>query len=443
MWSPGSEPPLAGGPSLESLFGIQGLPTTPNLTGGYNTQTITGFANSLGRQTSNPQFQNPTSWNPKLNFSKILGRHSLKMGYEYLDVRTEILDTNPLYGQDTYNGRFSTPTCSELGQAAGCSIPSDNTSYNLADFYFGAPSSINLGSYAVVNLRQFVHSLYFQDDYRVTPKLTVNLGLRWDFATPLYERDNNYSNFSPSTVSMIKASSGSLYNRSLVHPDYKDYGPRLGLAYSIDPKTVVRAGYGISYTFFNRVGSALEGINAPQALFGVLAQTMPLGGPPPPGFLNTVNSFTTGIANPASFNPVNSNVVDIPPDSKWPYIQNWFFSVQRQLTKDTFVELAYNGNHSLRLPILADYNEATPNLPGQSLNYTVREPIPSYGPITWVDPAGDNHYNGLSVRVEHRMATGLYFLNSFTWGNAVGNSWSKRWNIMQAIFRPILRTSTI
>ena len=134
----------------------------------------------------------------------------------------------------------------------------------------------------MINLRQFVHSLYVQDDYRVTSKLTLNIGLRWEFASPLYERDNNYSNFDPTTDTMIKATSGSLFNRGLVHPDYKDYGPRLGLAYSIDSKTVIRGGYGISYTFFNRPGSAQEGINAPQALFGVLSQSNPAGGPVQP-----------------------------------------------------------------------------------------------------------------------------------------------------------------
>ena len=401
--------------------GFQGLPTTPSLTGGINTQTISGLT-AMGRQTSNPQFQNPTSWDPKLNFSKTLGRHSFKVGYQYLNIRTEILDTNPIYGQDTYTGAFSKPTCAQLGQPSGCSIPSDATSYSLADFMFGTPNQINLGSYTVVNLRQFEHSLYLQDDFRISSKLTLNAGLRWEFASPLYERDNNYSNFDPTTTSMIKATSGSLYQRGLVHPDYKDYGPRLGLAYSLDPATVVRAGYGISYTFFNRPGSAQEGINAPQALFGVLSQTIPAGGPVPATFLTTMNSFSTNIASPAAFNPANSNVVYTPPDSKWPYIQNWFLSVQRQLPKDTVLELSYNGNHSLRLPIVADYNQANPNQPGQSLGVTARVPIPSFGPITWLDPAGDNHYNGLSARVERRFTKGLYVLNSFTWGKAMGDS---------------------
>ncbi|MGA3185934.1 MAG: TonB-dependent receptor [Bryobacteraceae bacterium] len=430
----GKEPPLLGGPSLESLLGIQGLPTTPNLTGGFNSQSISGYT-ALGRQTSNPQFQNPTSWDPKVNFSKNMGRHSIKMGWEYLNIRTEILDVNPLYGQDVYSGQFSKPTCAQLEQAAGCTVASDSTSYDLADFIFGLPSQINQGSDTVVNLRQYVHALYVQDDWHVTPKLTVNVGLRWEFATPLYERDNNYSNFNPITDTMQMATSGSLYDRSLVHPDHSDFGPRLGLAYSIDSKTVVRSGYGISYTFFNRVGSALEGINAPQALFGVINQSFPNGGPVPASFLTTINSFTTGIANPAAFNPVNSNVVYIPPNSKWPYIQNWFLSVQREINKNTLIEVSYNGNHSLRLPILADYNQAAPNAQTATCNFTVtpaitsgclgvqaRRPIPTYGPITWVDPAGDNHYDGLSARVEHRFGSGLYFLNSFTWGHAIGDS---------------------
>jgi hypothetical protein len=417
----GKEPAYLGGPSMEELYGIPGLPTSPSLTGGLNSQNISGYS-QLGRQTSNPQFQNPTSFNPKLNYSLIKGKHSLKFGYEFLAVRTEILDVNPLYGEDQYTGQFSKPTCSELGQAAGCKITSDPTSYDLADFIFGTPSIINLGNEAVVNLRQHVNSLYAQDDFRVTSKLTLNAGLRWEYATPLFERDNNYSDFDPATDTMVKATSGNMYDRSLVHPDYHDFGPRLGLAYSIDTKTVVRAGYGISYTFFNRVGSALEGINAPQAIFGVINQSIPAGGAVPANFLTTQNSFTTGIDNPANFNPANSNVVYIPSNFKWPYIQNWFLSVQRELGGNTLVEVAYNGNHSLNLPILADYNQAAPNLPGQTLGVQAREPIPAFGPITWVDPAGDNDYNGLSVRLEHRFSHGLYFLNSFTWGKALGDS---------------------
>jgi hypothetical protein len=411
----GKAPPYLGGPDIAAQFGIKGLPG--NLAGGFPTMVIGGYSNpTLGRQGTNPQFQNPTSFNPKLNYSMIRGRHSIKVGYEFLAVRTEVLDINPLYGQDTFSGGFSKPTAAECG----CTPASDSTSYNLADFYFGLPSQIAQGSNLTTNLRQHVHAAYAQDDWRATPKLTLNLGLRWEFATPQWERDNYWSNFNPATNSLVRAASGSLFNRTGINPDYKDFGPRLGLAYSIDQKTSFRMGYGISYAFFNRPGSAEEGINGPLAVFGVANQSMTQGGPVPAGFLTTQNGFNAGISS--TFNPVTTNNDYIPADTKWPYIQSWLVSIQRQMTKDTVVEISYNGNLSNRLPILGDYNQAAPNAPGGTLGVQARRPDQSFGAITWVDPVGQNNYHGLSVRVEHRFSRGLYLLNSFTYGKAMGDS---------------------
>jgi hypothetical protein len=411
----GKEPPYLGGPNTATEFNIPGLPSS--LGGGFNTQVIGGFSNpTIGRQATNPQFQNPTSFNPKLNYSIVKGRHSIKAGYEFLAIRTEVLDINPLYGSDTYTGGFSKPTAAQCG----CTPAADSTSYDLADFYFGLPNSIALGSNLTTNLRQHVHSLYVQDDWHVTSKLTVNMGLRWEFATPVWERDNYWSNFNPATNTLVRATNGSLYDRALVNPDYKDFGPRFGMAYSYDQKTSIRAGYGISYDFFNRPGSAEEGINGPLAIFGVLNQSFTPGGPVPAGFLTTQNSFTTGIAS--TFNQINSNNDYIPANTRWPYIQSWVLSIQREVAKDTVVEVAYTGNHSMRLPIIGDWNQAAPNAPGGTLGVQSRVPDPSFGPITWVDPAGNNDYNGLSVRFEHRFSKGLYFLNSFTWSKAMGNS---------------------
>ncbi len=411
----GKAPPYLGGPDIAAQFGIQGLPQS--LAGGFPTQVISGFSNpTMGRQATNPQFQNPTSFNPKLNYSLIRGRHSIKAGYEFLAIRTEVLDINPLYGSDTYAGGFSKPTAAECG----CTPPSDATSYALADFYFGLPSTIAKGTNLTTNLRQHVHALYAQDDWRVTPKLTLNLGLRWEFATPIWDRDNYWSNFDPVTNTLVRATSGSLFDRALVNPDYKDFGPRLGLAYSLDSKTSIRAGYGISYSFFNRPGSGIEGINGPLAIFGVVNQSFTPGGSVPAGFLTTQNGFASAALS--TFNPVSTNNDYIPANTRWPYIQNWLISVQRQVAKDTVIEVAYNGNHSLRLPIFGDYNQAAPNVVGGTLGVQARRPDQAFSAITWVDPAGDNNYNGLSVRFEHRFAAGLYVLNSFTWSHAIGDS---------------------
>jgi outer membrane receptor protein involved in Fe transport len=425
----GKEPPYLGGPDIAAQYGIKGLPSS--LAGGFPTQAIGSFSSpTIGRQATNPQFQNPTSFNPKVNYSLVKGRHSIKAGYEFLAIRTEILDINPLYGQDTYSGQFSKPTAA---QCPACPASTDSNSYDLADFYFGLPSAVALGSNLTTNLRQHVNSLYVQDDWHATSKLTFNLGLRWEFATPVWDRDNYWSNFNPATNTLVRATNGSLYNRALVNPDYKDFGPRIGMAYAWDNKTSVRAGYGISYDFFNRPGSAEEGINGPLAIFGTLTQSFPAGGPVPAGFLTTQNSFTTNLAS--TFNPINSNNVYIPANTKWPLVQNWVLSIQRELAKNTVLELAYNGNHSTRLPIIGDYNQAianpvtatcnqyaTPAITSGCLGIQARRPDQAFGALTWLDPAGNNNYNGLSVRLEHRFSQGLYFLNSFTWSKAMGDS---------------------
>ena len=420
----GKQPPFLGGASMEQLYGIRGLPTFPELTGGLSTQNITGFTTGIiGRQATNPQFQHPTTWNPKVNYALTRGRHTMKAGAEFHWIATQVMDVNPVYGLLGYAGQFSRPTCALLGKPAGCTIPADTASYNLADFMFGLPSQIQLANWLVGNYRQRDAFLYFQDDFRLSSRLTLNLGLRYEYATPRWERDNMLSNFDPVNQRMILARSGSLYDRTLVDPDFSNWGPRVGLAWSVTPKMVFRGGYGISYVHNNRMGSAdLLGINGPQVNIATLQQAIPIGGPVPASFRTTLNAFPEGFTDPANFNPVNANVSYIPRDTRWPYVQTWFASMQRELPRNWVIEVGYTGNHSLRLPILGDYNQANPNLPGQSLGIQARRPIQTFGPITWVNPAGQTVYNGLSVRTEHRSTTGVYFLNSFTWSKALGNS---------------------
>jgi len=419
----GKFPVYLGGASMQDLYGITGLPTISNLTGGLNSQNITGF-NQLGRQATNPQFQNPTNWDPKLNYSWIAGRHALKTGAEIQGIRTEVMDINPVYGLNAYAGQFSKPTCAQLGQPSTCTIPGDTASYNLADFMFGLPSQVQLANYLVGNYRQHLFNVYFQDDFRVNSKIALNLGLRWEYASPRWERDNVLSNYDPVTSTMLKAKDGGIYDHTLVDPDYKNFGPRLGMAYTVDDHTVVRGGYGISYTHLNRLGSADElGINGPQVVIATVNQTPLLpSGQPNPGFITTQGGFPAGFDSPSSFNPVNANVAYIPRNTRWPYIQTWFVSVQRELTKSTVVELSYSGNKAGRLPIIADFNQALPNQPGQTLGVQARRPNQSFGAITWVDPVGTESYNGLSARIEHKYSSGLYLLNSFTWSKAMGNS---------------------
>ena len=164
---------MIGGPSMFELYGITGLPENdPTLTGGLTPQSITGYS-QLGRQATNPQFQNPFNTNVRLTLTNILGRHSVKTGFEYLAVNTDVQDTNPLYGLDTYSSQFSRPA----GAAA-------NNQYNLADFYFGARTQYQLASLIVARMRQRSYFAYIQDDFRLNDKMTLNLGLRYEYVTP-------------------------------------------------------------------------------------------------------------------------------------------------------------------------------------------------------------------------------------------------------------------
>lgn len=403
----GKTPPYIGGASMLDQYGITGLPTS-EITGGLTPQTLSGLT-GLGRQSTNPQFQNPLNFNYKVNFTKNLGRHAIKVGYEYVVIRTQVLDVNPLYGLDSYAGGFSRPSGG----------PADATSYSLADFMFGLRSAYQLATYRVGLYRQHENFAYFQDDFRVNHKLTLNLGVRWEYATPRWERDNQLSNYDPVTNSLIKAKDGSIYDRALVDPDRKDFAPRIGFAYNAMPNLVFRGGYGIGYVHQNRVGSGdLLGINGPQVVIATVNQSNPLD----PNFRTTQQGYAPGLTSPANFNPVAANITYMPRNLKTPYVQSWFFSVQRKLPLGMVLDLGYVGNHSVGTPIMADYNQANPQPTATStLSLQARRPDQAFGPITWYDPAGFSSYNALQVKVERRFAKGLQFLNSFTWGKAMDN----------------------
>ncbi|HEY6401532.1 MAG TPA: TonB-dependent receptor, partial [Blastocatellia bacterium] len=415
----GKKPPLTGGPSMLDLYGITGLPEDSLVTGGLTTQTINGIS-QLGRQATNPQFQNPFTVNPRVNYSFTLGRHSLKTGYEYLAVNTDVQDTNPLMGLDTYTGQFSRldengrPIPGTDGKPAA-----SNNLYNLADFMFGARSQYEFANLLVVNMRRRLHYAYLQDDFRVNQQLTLNLGLRYEFATPYYEAQNRLSNYDPATNSIIQAKDGSLYDRSLVDPDYNNFAPRIGFAYNLLDKTVLRGGYGIGYVHFNRIGSAdLLATNFPQITRANVTQNP--NAPRCVGTAFTENCFrATQDGYPTGL--PNNVVLHIPRDQRTAYIQNWQLSVQRELGANMLLDVAYVGNHAVKLILLADLNQARPNNPGENLMLDERRPIPGFKSISAVLPAAFSNYHALQVKFERRFSKGLYILNSFSFSKAIDN----------------------
>ena len=404
-------------PNMQDLYAISGLPTDPRFAGGLTEQGISGWT-TFGRQNSNPQFQDPTVINPRINFTWAKGRQSFKTGYEYQAINTKIDDFHPKYGRDTYGGQFSRPA----GAAA------DQATYNLADFMFGARSAYALVNPFIANLRQRMHFSYLQDDFKVNQRLTLNLGLRYEFATPQWEKDNFLTNFDPATNSLILAKSGSIADRALVNPDKNNFAPRLGLAYAISEKTILRAGYGKSYIHFNRMGGEnLLSFNGPHVVAINITQQPSQGlcganTPPTTCFRTTQQGYPQGLNVPANFSTLNARVNYIPRDTPTGNVQSWHVSVQRELLPNFIVDVGYVGNKSRDILILGDLNQARPNGPAENTALQARRPITTFQEIQAAFAGGKGDYHALQVKLERRYSRGLYLLNSFTWSRARDNA---------------------
>ena len=413
----GGGPAIVGNVNALDGYGIPGLPTGPNYVGGFNigggglpSMSLSAPFTAIGRGTATPQFQNPLNFDSKVNFTKILGKHTLKVGVEGLLLREQVLDINPFYGKDSFLGSFSQP-------AGG---PANARAYTLADLMFGLRSQYVLSSSITPNFRKHFYYAYAQDDFRVSSKLTLNLGLRWEYGSPWYDRDDKMANFDPSTGKFLLAKAGGVYDRTLVNPQLRDFAPRLGFAWTVTPKTVVRGGYGWTYVHEHRVGSAEQlGIFGPYGPVFTVNQ----GNVRDPGFLTTQQGYPAGVVDPANFNPLNANSTYIPKDIPDTYIQTWTLDIQRELPHGIVLDFAYVGNHGVAEPLMTDFNQAYAQpSPAANLPLQARRPFATAAAVTCFCPDGFSTYHGLQAKVEKKFSRGFSFINAFTYSHTIDNS---------------------
>ncbi|WP_051978391.1 TonB-dependent receptor [Edaphobacter aggregans] len=418
------------------VAGFQNIPTDPTIVGGVNTQSVTGFS-QFGRQATNPQFTNPHLYNPKVNYSTIRGRHSLKFGYEYGYIAQSISDFHPQFGADTYAGQFS------RASGAQGSTAILQQAYNLADFLVGARSHYELNNLATITYLRRQHFAYAQDDWHVNDKLTLNLGLRYELVTPYWEKDNHLANFDPTSNSLVQASSGSLYKRALLNTKTLNFAPRVGFAYQVRRSTVIRAGYAISYAPFYRFGG--EGTlsyNGPFIVDATVDQT-PQFGPgaaskPLPNctaqsaplscFRTTQQGYVDNFATAANFSTLQAQTRYIPKDDPTAYVQTTYVNVQQEITPTLSLGIGYLNNHGSHIRVLGDFNQAATqspacaNNPAACLTLQQRRPINNFTNILETFGGGFLQYNALQVKLEKRYSQGLRILNSFTWSRAINNA---------------------
>jgi outer membrane receptor protein involved in Fe transport len=359
--------------------------------------------------------------------TKISGNHTFKWGADVRRLRDDLVQAQTFGPRGHFV--FGTGTTS-LNTGSGSSKTS--LANNFAAFLVDAPTQIGRDiSIISGSWRETEAFFYGQDTWHATRKLTVDAGLRWELylpATPSHA--GGYSNYDPGRNRLVLAGiDGNPLNLGR-QTYYKYFAPRLGLAYRISEKTVVRAGFGMSYEPFTNNQYAFnfpirqnEGSNqtnsfALPTINGQLAN-MANGFPPP--IAVAIASDGTVTPNPAE----NYNVVD--KHFQQPYVESYNFAVQQSLPANFVLDLAYVGNHGVKIPVSYDLNAGTIsalNPDGTLAKNTcpVRPLCAAFGRTAGTSflfkPTVSN-YNSLQARLDRRWKNGFLLTTSYTWAKAL------------------------
>jgi hypothetical protein len=367
----------------------------------------TGYA-QVGAATFWPNFNNLNLFQVSDSFLKMHGRHAFKMGFDFRRENLARIAARFARGYFAFDGSFSQD-------------PNDRgrTGDAMADFLLGVSNNSTLGNQNGETAVTHNYSVFFQDDWHVTSRLTLNLGVRWDMFGP-----PSFKNLKENPVSNFIFTYGS-QNYQILRPkdegdcgcdrDWNNFAPRVGMAYQITPKTVFRSGFGIYYgepdaiSFF---GDARYQ-NLPPEFTESTFPTDRLFQPS-----NRVSAgFPTGLI-PATTVQENVFVNTAPRFIPTQYSLQWFADVQRQLPGDMVVTLSYLGNGNHAMTQIRNINQ--PLTPGPGA-VKARSPWPFFGWIVFRDPSGFGNYNAFTARVEKRYSRGLTLMGAYTWSHAIDN----------------------
>jgi hypothetical protein len=425
-----------------SSYGIFTGVTDPQR-GGLPQINISGFT-PLGGGVNWPKFQGPDSVYQFVdNVSLLRGKHAFKFGGEMRYARVHGGSLRGNKGQVIFNHGSG-------GNAFPGSTP-------LEDYLAGAPQlgRISFGP-ALRNERQWSYAGFFQDDWRITPSLTLNLGLRYEYVTPLRETDNLLGNFDPALGGLVQVGQ---QISSPYKPDRNNFAPRFGLAWDIFGKgtTVLRAGVGVVYdnismetlvvqentqnataiglaTIPTGANIVVNGVSTPGTGKITVSSPTYFGGPLP-----STSQLTTGWQNngpnvplfpviPPSCgdavgnDPPPCNILGMDRNFRTPYVTTWTVGVEHAFTSDLSLDVAYVGNHASGLIGIRDLNQ--PILNGTPIPspgpYTAQ--FPYLGAINFMSNLYGSNYNGLQVTLTQRVAHGLSFTAGYTYSHGLDDS---------------------
>lgn len=396
-----------------------GLPSfvTDDVFNRYPTVLVTGQA-TFGGGISNPLLRGEKTYQAIDNFSLSLGKHALKFGGDLRYYQANNFQPQFPTGEYTFNGT--------------------RTGNSVADFLLGLPSQqriLNTTGFDTTRIRNWRTDLYVQDDFQVSKRLTINLGLRWERDGAWTERDDRFAYFDPRNGQVVypnglpdslKTILNAFQTANVNNPNafkfrYSDidalrpaqnhqFAPRAGFAFRpfADNKTVVRAAYGVFW------GQPIANVYLNQAFT------------PPPFSLNqtvTAAGQQFGVfpgVTPQTLVPVNPSFFTLVPDEfKNSYVQQWNVGIEREIGFNTALKVSYVGSRGLHLERRYDYNAGAPSTTAITV---ARRPYPQFNSIQIQESSASSSYNSLQVGAERRFTKGLLFLAGYTYAKSIDDT---------------------
>jgi Carboxypeptidase regulatory-like domain/TonB dependent receptor len=441
----------AGKKDIGATLGIGGLPPALD-TLAWGLPTI-GLANGIssGISSSDPFVLRDTTFQWMDNVSMVRGSHTLKFGGE---IR-----------RDRYNQigqQFTFSNFSFAGQDTWNPANRNATGFSMADLLLGQVTSIQWAfGLANAHFRSTGYAAYFQDDWKVARNLTVNLGLRYENARPWSDKYcaiMNEQMFDPGVgpngllapgqtktpILTRPCSSGDFHQgmafhyaddvpvqvgnqymgHALVAPDNNDFSPRVGLAYSPTNRWTLRSGFGGFYA--RDIGNTVFDMGRNIGGRGQFASNTEIPNSPiedPWGSLRGVASCS-GWAGLCSVQP---QIFTQPYNTRTPYVLEWLFNIQRQLTQNILLEVGYQGSESHKLQGQRYYNQAVPRTgTADASTPAQRRPWPSLGVLALYESGFNANYNALSGKLQQRLTKGLTYLVAYTWSKAIDDGGGPR-----------------
>lgn len=415
-------------------FGIGGYDPTTTLNGGLPSINL-GRYSGIGASDWLPSKEYNNVWDFIENVSITRGSHSMKFGAEFRPIKFPFFQVPSPHGDMNFNRNQT---------AYPDPVMANNTGDEIAGMLLGVLNDGAISTNNFISSEKSAWAFFGQDDWKVTSKLTLNLGLRYELFSPIGEKFGRQSSFDPSnntlyipkgkdqnaalppsfntTLAFINVCRGCV-DKYLVPWDRLDFSPRIGIAYKLNDKTVLRAGYGVFYGGEeNQGGYPNRGEAVP---FNETVQLNRTG-------LNNYqpNPFFNG-GNPGGVSagfPLNVFTLDVPPafrgisrNFRNPLVHKWNVAVQRELPHNMALEVSYVGNHQAHGLQIWDPNTC-PNNPNGNYNCDSNRPNPALGGLSFVDSFGRGNYNGMTMKFDKRYSGGLNMTLSYTYGHALADT---------------------